>query len=307
MTLREMRAALDGMIGDTGNGRLGWGEKVQYLNWGQNFFEGQIYDVEKDKWLVRRFITAVDGTATYAVQNDVREIAVVIFNGVVCNQIALAELQAISFNSDFRPVYGQYHFWSEAGNDSVGQAQITIYPTPVTAYGLGSTSIEVWYYKKTTELHERGIYNGSVTTAAGSQSAWIDINAPFYGSGLDFWGLNSQVRWTSGNQIHMRGSVISFTPATGGFTSDTTLNNILINTTYELDQVCPLPQQYHHLVVLYAADLASRKLGNQSGIYKRQYMRELEMMRRKWEQNVSPALPGQNWGNVNPFQQAVAR
>jgi len=307
VTLREMRAALDGMIGDTGNGRLGWGEKVQYLNWGQNFFEGQIYDVEKDKWLVRRYITATNNTATYAVSNDVREIAVVIFNGVVCNQIALPELQAINYNSDFRPVYGQYQFWSEAGNDNVGQAQVTIYPTPITDNGLGATSIEVWYYKKTTELHERGIYNGSVTTAAGSQSAWIDINAPFVGGGYDFWGLNSQVRWTSGNQIHMRGNVLSFTPASGSFSCDTTLNSILQNTTYEMDQVCPLPMQYHHLVVLYAADLALRKMGNNSGIYKRQYMRELEMMRRKWEQNVSPSLPGMNWGNTNPFQQAVAR
>lgn len=309
-TLRDMRGALGAMIGDPLEKRVGWGEQVQYLNAAQSAIEGMLWDIDRDKFLIVKAITAVDAQSDYTVSDDVREIKRIEYFGRECTQLAVRETGFLQFGASGRPVFGVNQWFSRIGQDATGLAKIRLHVLPDAAHGTLTNAIKVWYYKTTRRLHDLGVYNGVVSTT-GNTTQWFDTDNPFYASGYDFWSKNSTVRFIRGDNIHFIANVSSYVPATGLFTIDSAAPNVIVAGAtpdqYSCDQFSALPSQYHHLITLYAASMAAKKTKVDGSIFAKQAMREIDLIRFGYENGIDAALPGMNYGSTAPYRQGVPR
>ncbi len=79
----------------------------------------------------------------------------------------------------------------------------------------------------------------------------------------------------------------------GVITLESKLPNLPVNTDeYEIDQVSSIPDEYHHLVVLYAASLAAPKAAaNRDELYGT-WMEAIKSLTAKYTENVAPPLSG---------------
>jgi hypothetical protein len=186
-----------------------------------------------------------------------------------------------------RPIKNFNQYYSTEGG-SVGKFKITLYPTPDD-----TSNVKVWYYRKPTEFHERGTYDGTVTTST-STTVFIDTAAPFAGTsgtGMDSFWVDATVRFTSGANINQTKRVVSWTAATGSFLTEA-FTSAPGTATYELDQVSIIPDEFHHWVCYYAAYLAATKNGIDTP-WMQQFKDELGMTGERWLQNIEASHPGE--------------
>lgn len=310
MNLRELKSFVYSLIQDPGEEACQFGEVVSYLNIGQSVLASVLWNIEREKFLgIQNF--SVDSsspvspdqtrsaTGDYLCPADLNEIVRVTLNGVECNRHPVRELNALTKNTLYRPVKGSQQFFSEIG-DTAGRTKIRIAPVPDEADAIG-----IWYFKKPTDFHELGSYEG--TSTAGSTTTVTCTAAPMIGAGGDdtFWA-NAEIRLTSGagGLIGQKRRVTSYNVATGVFTFDALAASAGTNT-FELDQVSIIPSQHHHLIGYYAAALAAPKKGMDPQQFWGVWNDHMNMLKRKYQDNVEANVAGDSPAGVRGAAAAV--
>lgn len=296
MNLRELKSFVYSLIQDPGEEACQFGEVVSYLNIGQSVLASVLWNIEREKFLgIQNFVVdssapvlpdqTLSSTGDYLCPADLNEIVRVTLNGVECNRHPVRELNALAKNTLYRPVRGSQQFFSEIG-DSTGRTKIRIAPVPIE-----TDAISIWYFKKPTDFHELGSYEG-VSSAGGTTTQIITAAAPMCGSGGDdtFW-LNSQIRWTSGGLNGQKRRVNSYTASSGTFLFDA-VSVTAANLTYELDQISIIPEQHHHLIGYYAAALAAPKKGMDPQQFWGVWNDHMGMLKRKYQDNIEANIAG---------------
>jgi hypothetical protein len=288
LNLREMYSLTGTLLGDPSNTAIERSQLLEYLNRGQDVVAGHLFSINKDMFLTTNTQAAVGAQTSYSLPANCRDVVRVTYNSIECTRLSVADLAALDRNTMMRPVKGFSQWYTlEAG--TVGKYKITLYPTPDD-----TSNIKVWYYQKPIKFHELGTYDGTVTTST-SATQFTDTAAPFAGttgSGMATFWVDATFRPKTGAAKNQTVRVVSWTPATGVFVIET-LTDAPGTVAYELDQVCIVPDQYHHLVCFYGSYLANQGVGKDSP-WMVQFEKELfQFEREKWLNNVEAALPGE--------------
>jgi len=297
VNLRETYGIVGSLLGDPAQIKIERGELLSFINVAQNFIAGVLINIEREWFATTYTVAAVGGTADYQMPADFRDPIRVTYNSVECNRKAISELSALDRNPGHKPIKGHTQWYSMIGGTN-GRTKLTIYPTPD-----GTENIKVWYFRKPTDFHELGTYDGT-TTSDGSTTPFItliDTKIPFTGTTdgtmNSFW-VGAQIRFTSLLNNNQRSRVTTHAISTDTLTFDAVSDRVLTGTTYELDQVSVIPDQYHHLIAYYAAFMAAMKLG-QPAPWMQQVQLELDMLKAKWLSNVEAGGTGHMPGTAS--------
>jgi hypothetical protein len=305
MNFRETKSFVYSLLADPGEEKVQFGEILSYINIGQSVLATAIWNIEREFFLgINTFQTkaapgASDQTLSaagdYLAPTDLNQFCRVVLNGVECNRHPVRELNALNKNTLYRATKGTQQFFSVIG-DSIGRTKFRVFPPPIEA-----DTVDVWYFKKPTDFHEQGSYEGTTTALGGAAGvSLIDTALPQANANGDatFW-VNGEVRITNGTLIGQKRRISTFTPGTGTCTLQTAFPiQLPIGTTYEIDQVSIIPSQHHHLIGYYAAALGAPKAGADPQQFWQVWNDHLNILKRKYQDNIEANIAGESMTGV---------
>ena len=283
------------LIGSADNEMIEKGEILGFLNQAQSVVGSLLFDVDREFFATTYTVAATNGTADYQMPADLRQITRVTYNGVECSLTSIRDLERLSISPYHRAMKGFQQFYSYIGG-TLGRTKITLYPTPDD-----TTNIKVWYYRKPTEFHPLGTYNGLITTST-SATAFSDTAAPFAGTtgaGMDTFWVDATFMAKTGAAKNQKVRVVSWDASANSFVIEA-LTDAPGTVEYELDQVSIIPDQFHHLISYYAAFIAATKL-NIPSPWMEQFRYEMDTLGARWVNNIKANLPGEVKAGVAPM------
>jgi len=278
MRLREMVGTAYALLDLSENEVIPVQEMIRYLSDGELQVANALLNSQREKFMVRTTIAAVDAQADYDLPIDTLEVVRIEYAGAEGIRIPAKVASAMVQNRGYEPIKGYQQFYVEV-KGTLGKAQFTLYPTPDD-----TTNITVWYYQKPLGFHIEGMYEGALTAAV-SETVFNDAKIPFAGASAvagidDFWN-GAILRFVSGLNRNQERYVLDFTEdllgVYGSLTVETGFPNVpTAGDEFEIDQVSIIPDQHHPLVTYWAAIMGGPKAQKDPAIFEKLFSKGME-------------------------------